>query len=138
MTPARLALAALLAVIALGPVLLPESLVTMLNYTGLYSLVAIGLALLTGIGGMTSFGQAAFVGVGAYATAYFSATVGLSPWIALLIGLAFTAVTALMLGALTLRLAGQSLLPGREPPVPRRPYGHQQPAADQHLRVRVR
>ena len=62
----------------------------MLNYTGLYSLVAIGLALLTGIGGMTSFGQAAFVGVGAYATAYFTATVGLSPWIALLIGLAFT------------------------------------------------
>jgi ABC-type branched-subunit amino acid transport system ATPase component/ABC-type branched-subunit amino acid transport system permease subunit len=109
MTPGRLALAALLAIIALGPVLLSESLVTMLNYTGLYSLVAIGLALLTGIGGMTSFGQAAFVGVGAYATAYFTATVGLSPWIALLIGLAFTAVTALMLGALTLRLAGHYL-----------------------------
>ena len=35
----------------------------------LYSLVALGLVLLTGVGGMTSFGQAAFVGLGAYTTA---------------------------------------------------------------------
>ena len=38
--------------------------VTLLNYIGVYALVAIGLVLLTGIGGVVSFGQAAFVGVG--------------------------------------------------------------------------
>jgi branched-chain amino acid transport system permease protein len=94
MTPARLAFTALLAVIALGPVLLPESLVTMLNYTGLYSLVAIGLALLT-IGGMTSW-AGCLCRCRCLHRVCFTATVGLSPWIAL-IGLAFTAVTALML-----------------------------------------
>ncbi|RPH61010.1 MAG: metal-dependent hydrolase, partial [Burkholderiales bacterium] len=40
--------------------------VTLFNYIGIASLVAIGLVLLTGVGGMTSFGQAAFVGLGAY------------------------------------------------------------------------
>ena len=48
---------------------LPEFSVTLLNYIGLYALVALGLVMLTGVGGMTSFGQAAFVGLGAYATA---------------------------------------------------------------------
>ena len=46
------------------PIHVPEYWVTLLNYIGLYSIVAIGLVLLTGIGGMTSFGQAAFVGIG--------------------------------------------------------------------------
>jgi ABC-type branched-subunit amino acid transport system ATPase component/ABC-type branched-subunit amino acid transport system permease subunit len=92
-----------------APVLLPESTVTILNYTGLYGLVAIGLALLTGIGGMTSFGQAAFVGVGAYTTAYLTLNLGLSPWLTLWAGLAAAAVAALVLGGITLRLAGHFL-----------------------------
>lgn len=50
--------------------LLPPFTVTLLCYIGLYSLVAVGLVMLTGVGGMTSFGQAAFVGTGAYATAW--------------------------------------------------------------------
>ena len=44
--------------------------ITLLNYIGIYALVALGLVLLTGVGGLTSFGQAAFVGIGAYATAW--------------------------------------------------------------------
>lgn len=99
----------LLAVVCAGAFLLPESLVTILSYSGLFGLVAIGLSLLTGIGGMTSFGQAAFVGVAAYATAYLTTTAGLSPWLTLWIGLAATALVALILGALTLRLAGHYL-----------------------------
>jgi ABC-type branched-subunit amino acid transport system ATPase component/ABC-type branched-subunit amino acid transport system permease subunit len=100
---------ALVAVLVVGPLLLPESVVTILNYTALFSLVAIGLSLLTGIGGMTSFGQAAFVGVGAYATAYLTTVAGLSPWLALLAGMAVTGLVALLLGMLTLRLAGHYL-----------------------------
>ena len=42
---------------------------TLGNYIGLYSIVALGLVLLTGVAGQTSFGQAAFVGIGAYTTA---------------------------------------------------------------------
>ncbi|MDB5520222.1 MAG: transporter related, partial [Tardiphaga sp.] len=45
--------------------LMPDYWITLFNYIGISSLVAIGLVLLTGVGGMTSFGQAAFVGFGA-------------------------------------------------------------------------
>ena len=109
MTPARISFAMLFILVMVGPQFMPEPLVTILNYTGLYALVAIGLSLLTGIGGMSSFGHAAFVGVGAYATSYLTTVAGLSPWIALLVGLVATAAVALLLGALTLRLAGHYL-----------------------------
>jgi branched-chain amino acid transport system permease protein len=101
-----------------GPVVLPEFYVTLLNYIGLYGLVALGLVLLTGVGGLTSFGQAAFVGLGAYTTGYLTTTpdlapalaiFGSSPWLALVAGLALTAVVAWFLGAVTLRLSGHFL-----------------------------
>jgi branched-chain amino acid transport system permease protein len=91
------------------PIHVPEYWVTLLNYIGLYAIVAIGLVLLTGIGGMTSFGQAAFVGVGAYTTAFLTTQYGVSPWLALLVGVLLTALIALMLGAVTMRLSGHFL-----------------------------
>jgi len=91
------------------PVHVPEYWITLLNYIGLYSIVAIGLVLLTGIGGMTSFGQAAFVGTGAYATAYLTTTFGVSPWLGLIAGVALTALIALLLGLVTMRLSGHFL-----------------------------
>ena len=60
--------------------------------------------LLTGIAGLTSFGQAAFVGIGAYTAAYLTLTYGISPWLTVWIGLVFTAVAALLLGWVTLRM----------------------------------
>jgi len=111
-------LAGFLVLLALVPRLLPEFYVTLLNYIGLYAIVTLGLVLLTGVGGLTSFGQAAFVGLGAYTTAYLTtaselpgwlAPFGASPWLALLAGLALTAVVALVLGALTLHLSGHYL-----------------------------
>ena len=95
--------------LAFAPALLPEFTITLLNYIGLFSLVALGLVLLTGVGGLTSFGQAAFVGLGAYTTAVLSIAYGVSPWITLAIGLAITAVVSLVLGFLTLRLSGHYL-----------------------------
>ena len=91
------------------PVRTPEYWITLLNYIGLYSIVAIGLVLLTGIGGMTSFGQAAFVGVGAYSTAYLTTQFGVSPWLALIVGVVLTALIALLLGMVTMRLSGHFL-----------------------------
>ncbi|RDU98493.1 ABC transporter permease subunit [Trinickia dinghuensis] len=91
------------------PLHVPEYWITLLNYIGLYSIVALGLVLLTGVGGMTSFGQAAFVGVGAYATAYLTTQFGVSPWIALVVGIVMTAFVALVIGAVTMRLSGHFL-----------------------------
>lgn len=106
------------ALLAVAPWFVPPFTVTLLNYIGLYSLVALGLVLLTGVGGLTSFGQAAFVGLGAYATAvltthellpYGLGWLGASPWLALLVGLAVTFIVATALGWLSLKLSGHFL-----------------------------
>ena len=109
-----------IALLALSWPLFGAFTITLVNYIGLYSLVAVGLVMLTGVGGITSFGQAAFVGLGAYATAWIctspTATHALSalpagalPWLGLLLGLAVTALIAWFLGAVTLPLAGHFL-----------------------------
>jgi len=88
---------------------LPDFWIVQLNYIGLYALVCLGLVLLTGVGGLTSFGQAAFVGIGAYTTAWLTLNMGMSPWLTLWIGLLITAVSALVVGAITLRMSGHYL-----------------------------
>ncbi|MGE5491162.1 MAG: ABC transporter permease subunit [Actinomycetota bacterium] len=105
----HLPLLAFIAALAAGPAFLPEFTVTLLNYIGLYAIVAVGLVLLTGVGGLTSFGQAAFVGLGAYTTAYLTTVHGFSPWATLAIGLGITAAVALGLGFITLRMGGHYL-----------------------------
>ncbi len=111
--PARVALAVFVAAIALVPLAAPQFWVTLGNYIGLYSIVALGLVLLTGVAGQTSFGQAAFVGLGAYTTAFlsthFAGSLLSSPWLALLAGLALTGIVALALGSITLRMQGHYL-----------------------------
>lgn len=113
----RWATAALIAVISIVPLTLPEFYVTLLNYTGLAALAALGLVLLTGVAGLTSFGQAAFVGIGAYATAWLTtgdvpawlAWMGKTPWAGLALGVSLTLAVAWVLGLLTLRLSGHYL-----------------------------
>jgi len=83
--------------------------ITLLNYIGIYALVALGVVLLTGFGGLTSFGQAAFVGIAAYGTAWLTTAQGASPWLGLVFGLALTGLVAAVLGAVTLRLGGHYL-----------------------------
>ena len=114
----RLVLGAFLALLLLVPAILSPYYVTLLNYIGLYAMVALGLVLLTGVGGLTSFGQAAFVGLGAYTTAALTtatelpawlAWAGTSPWLTLVVGLLLTAVVAVLIGSLTLKLSGHFL-----------------------------
>jgi branched-chain amino acid transport system permease protein len=90
---------------------LPLFWITLLNYAGIASVLVIGLVVLTGIGGMTSFGQASFLGFGAYTTALLS-TQGWSPWLALPVAIGVTALAALIIGAITLRLSGHYLALG--------------------------
>jgi branched-chain amino acid transport system permease protein len=89
--------------------LLPDYWITLFNYIGISSLVAIGLVLLTGVGGMTSFGQAAFVGFGAYTSAVLTTRFGLSPWLTLPASLLVTMAVAGLIGAITVRLSGHYL-----------------------------
>jgi len=103
----RYGLLAVVPLLALLP--LPDFWITQLNYIGLYSLVTLGLVLLTGVGGLTSFGQAAFVGIGAYTSAYLTVNMGVSPWVTVFVGLAITGVSALLVGWLTLRMSGHYL-----------------------------
>jgi branched-chain amino acid transport system permease protein len=108
MTPLR-ALIGFMVAVAFVPLFAAEFTITLFNYIGLYSLVALGLVLLTGIGGLTSFGQAAFVGLGAYATAYLTTRHGVSPWGTLIVGMTITTAVSLTLGFITLRLSGHFL-----------------------------
>jgi branched-chain amino acid transport system permease protein len=106
----RYVLIAFVVLVAALPLLpVPEFWITQANYIGLYSLVAIGLVLLTGVAGLTSFGQAAFVGMGAYTAAYLTLTHGVSPWLTVWVGLGFTFIAALVLGWVTLRMSGHFL-----------------------------
>jgi branched-chain amino acid transport system permease protein len=109
LTPNTQRAALLASVLALALLPLPDFWITQLNYIALYSLVVLGLVLLTGIGGLTSFGQAAFVGIGAYTSAYLTVNLGFSPWVTVFAGLAITAVSALLVGWITLRMSGHYL-----------------------------
>ncbi len=106
----RISLLVLVAIaVAVLPLFYGGFIVTLMNYIGIYTLITLGLVLLTGCGGITSFGQAAFVGLGAYATAYLSTTAGLSPWVGLLAGIVISCVVAFVLGYITLHLGGHYL-----------------------------
>ena len=106
---ARAAFVLFAALLVAVPLAAPQFWITLGNYIGLYSIVALGLVLLTGIAGQTSFGQAAFVGIGAYTTAYLTTKYGTSPWFTLAIGLVLTGALALFLGFITLRMRGHYL-----------------------------
>lgn len=111
MTRAQLATLKIGAALALAaaPFLLSPFSITLLNYIGIYSLVAVGLVLLTGIVGIISFGQAAFIGIAAYATAWVSVINGQSPWLGLGLAVVLTCAIAAVLGLVTLRLQGHFL-----------------------------
>jgi branched-chain amino acid transport system permease protein len=100
--------AAVLALLA-APFYMAPFTITLMNYIGVYSFVALGLVLLTGIAGMVSFGQASFMGIAAYATAWTSALMGYSPWLGLILAIVVTCAVAAAVGLLTLRLQGHFL-----------------------------
>ncbi|MEY4363960.1 MAG: hypothetical protein RLZZ24_1312 [Pseudomonadota bacterium] len=101
------ALSLVIVLLAVLPV--PEFWILQLNYIGLYAMVCLGLVLLTGVAGLTSFGQAAFVGIAAYTSAWMTLNLGWSPWVTLLFGVTLTAVSALVVGGITLRMSGHYL-----------------------------
>jgi branched-chain amino acid transport system permease protein len=109
MKPRPWLIGAVVVALAAAPLVLGNFAVSLLNDIGIGALVALGLVLLTGVGGATSFGQAAFVGIAAYGSAWLTTAQGVSPWLGLPFALALTGLTALAIGALTLRLGGHFL-----------------------------
>jgi ABC-type branched-subunit amino acid transport system ATPase component/ABC-type branched-subunit amino acid transport system permease subunit len=99
----------LAAVLAIAPFVLPTFHITLLNYIGLYAIVALGIVLLTGVAGQVSFGQAAFVGLAAYTSGVLTTQYAQSPWLGLVVGIAITLAVAYVLGFITLRMSGHYL-----------------------------
>ncbi len=74
----------------------------------IYLFAALGLAwnLVGGYAGQLSLGHAAFFGAGAYGVALFSGKLGMSPWLAVLMGVAVALACALLIGGVSFRLRG--------------------------------
>jgi len=103
-----------LAVFALVVLLYPwvahtSYLITVATFTGIYTIVAVGLGLLMGYAGQVSLGQAAFYGVGAYTTAVLTTRYGLNPWLGVVAAMAVPALIAYVFGRTLSRLKGYYL-----------------------------
>jgi branched-chain amino acid transport system permease protein len=99
------------AVLALLPLLtqariLRVSMLTTIASALIYAIAAMGMNLLLGYAGQISLGAAGFMGLGAYLAGYF--TVGLSQnfWISLLIALVVPTFIGILVGLVSLRIAG--------------------------------
>ena len=83
-----------------------------LTLIGIYTIVTLGLCLLTGYAGQASLGQAGFLALGAYGSAILTARLALSPLLALLMSAGATALVAYLVGIPILRLHGHYLAMG--------------------------
>ncbi|CAM3688612.1 branched-chain amino acid ABC transporter permease [Polynucleobacter brandtiae] len=71
-----------------------------------FALFACAFNLLLGFTGLLSFGHAAFFGTSAYITAYLCKEIGLSPELAILLGVLSSAVLGFLIGSLAIRRQG--------------------------------
>lgn len=104
---ARLAVIGLLAfLVLLIPHLLPGTLVNIAARAAVFGIVALSMNVLMGYAGQVSLGHQAFVGVGAFTAAYLLSESGMPYPIALIGSVATGAASALLLGAVALRVRG--------------------------------
>lgn len=92
------------ALLLAAPFCLNGYMLYILTLVGIFSLVALGLNLLTGFSGQISLGQAAFFGVGAYATAIPTERLGVPFLLSLVFGSLVTACLGALAGMPALRL----------------------------------
>lgn len=100
--------------VAIGILILPSILgdgytLNVMNFIALYSMVAIGLCLLTGYGGQLSISHSAFFAIGAYCSAIFCLRWGLHPLASIILSQAITFAAAWGIGTVVLRLKGHYL-----------------------------
>lgn len=80
-----------------------EYILHILIISGIYIILALSLNLIVGFTGLPSLGHAAFSCIGAYTSALLTLRLGLSPWIGLIAGALFAAVSGLIIGSPAIR-----------------------------------
>ncbi|MGM0664854.1 MAG: branched-chain amino acid ABC transporter permease [Thermodesulfobacteriota bacterium] len=80
-----------------------------MNFIGIYSIVAVGLCLLVGYGGQLSISHSAFFAIGAYGSAVLCVRLRLDPLITIVLSQMISALAAWGIGAVVLRLKGHYL-----------------------------
>lgn len=85
------------------PFFVTTSQMAIANRVLIFAIMGVGWNVMAGFGGMFSFGHAAYFGIGAYSTAYCVVTLGLSPWIGLVIGMVLAAAAGVGISYLALR-----------------------------------
>ncbi len=97
-------------VLVLALAALPKYLGVMYQVKFVQAFILILLAtmwnLLAGFGGLVSIGQQAFIGIGAYSLVYFSDSLNINPFLAMLMAGIFCGLCAIPLSFLVFRLAG--------------------------------
>lgn len=103
----------MIAAIVVLPLLFPSPYaLSNLTLIGIYTLVTLGLCLLTGYAGQASLGQAGFLALGAYGSAVLTARVGAPPVVAAIFAAGVTAGIAAVVGVPVLKLRGHYLAMG--------------------------
>jgi len=97
-------------VLVLALAALPKFLGVMYQVKFVQAFILILLAtmwnLLAGFGGLVSIGQQAFIGIGAYSLVYFSDSLNINPFLAMIMAGIFCGLCAIPLSFLVFRLAG--------------------------------
>lgn len=70
----------------------------------IYAIAVLGMTLMLGMGGMMSLATISFMGIGAFLTANFSKKLAIAPWLSIPLAVAGTALVALLLGLIVVRL----------------------------------
>ncbi len=81
-----------------------------INLVGIYTLVTIGLNILSGYTGQTSMGQAGFFAVGTYVTSLMMMNFDLPFFVALVIGVVITSIFGLIISIPAMKLTGPYLV----------------------------
>jgi len=89
--------------------LIRSATVTIWGFIVFYAIAALGLNVLLGYSGLVSLGTAGFMGLGAYLSTVLTRDFGLSFWLALPIVIAIPTLFGLLVGLVSLRLAGMYL-----------------------------
>lgn len=90
--------------VVIGLVVRRSFYLTMMTYSEIYAIAALGMALLFGFAGQISLGQAAFIGVGAYSAAFGVMKLGLPSIVAVVTSIVISAVFGWVVARPLLRL----------------------------------
>lgn len=97
-------------IIIIFPILFNNQyLLTITIKIGSYSILAMGLNILTGYTGLVSLGHAGFVAIGAYTASILSVRFGMNFFVASICGMSISAIVGALLGLPTLRVSGTYL-----------------------------